>query len=123
MKSPKLDEKKFLHCVRTGEADAYLAAHSERAPVYHQDSDEPHAYDVILDHEASNELFRAYTQGKGNLQDATPEELQNWLNDVAGGCPHEHYENPWKAFAIRSLFIIGTTVIFVAVMAFAVAHR
>jgi hypothetical protein len=123
MEKPKLDEKKFLHCVATGEADEYLAAHSERAPVFAPWSDKPHAYDVILDPEASNELFRSYTQGKRSLQDATQEELRDWVDSVAGGCDHQHYENPWKAVAIRSLLIIGATVVFITVMTLAIAHR
>ena len=123
MEKPKLNTKRFLHAVKTGEADDYLAAHSERAPVFHAGSDEPHAYDVILDPEASNELFRSFTQGKRSLQDASQEELRDWVDAMAGECEHHRRENPWKALAIKSVLIIGATVIFIVVVALVAAQK
>src|SRR5690348_9418328 len=123
MEKTKLDRARFVKAAATGEADEYLAAHSERAPVYHSGSDKPHAYDVILDTEASDELFRSFSQGKRSLQDASQEELQAFVDAMAGGCEHQHCENPWKTLAIQAVLIVGALVAFITVMALIAAHK
>ncbi|GEM_PF-5496709 len=75
MQKPKLTEEQIAHAAATGEADEYLAAHSEITPVYAPGRKKPR-YDVILDAEAADELFQQYNDGKGSLQTASVQEIK-----------------------------------------------
>ncbi|HNN61451.1 MAG TPA: hypothetical protein PKH78_00340, partial [Candidatus Obscuribacter sp.] len=76
----KVNSQKVFHAVATGEVDPYLAAHCECEPVFHSRSDKPHAYDLTLDAEASNELFASYMQGRSNFQGASRAELLEFVD-------------------------------------------
>lgn len=100
--------------METGLADDYLKAHAEWAPVSAPASDMPR-YDVILDAEASNELFQEFSNGKFSLQDASQEQLQSFLGELTGQhCSCEHVsENPWKALVIKAVLTITGLVVFI----------
>jgi hypothetical protein len=122
MEKPNLTKEEFARCVATGEASDYLSAHADIAPVYAPGSNTPR-YDVILDAEASNELFMAYSKGKVSLQDATQEELQEYVNEMAAQYGEQVCHHPIRSFLIRSALIISALVAFIVVVAVIAAHK
>lgn len=129
MQKPKLTTEKLARFVATGEADEYLTAHSESAAVYPPESKTPR-YDVILDPEASDELYRAFKGGKGNLQTATPEELQAFVNAMADRqeeqddqddqeeyyCEKHAGQRAWKRAFIRCCIAVASIFLLCVVM-------
>lgn len=85
MQKPKVTKEQLIQLIATGEADEYLATHSESAPVYAPGRKTPR-YDVLLDAEASDELYRALG-GKGSMQTASQDELLEQVNAMA-----DHYD-------------------------------
>jgi len=63
MQKTKLTKEQIAHAAATGEADEYLAEHSEITPVYAPGRKKPR-YDVILDAEAADEFFSSATMAK-----------------------------------------------------------
>jgi hypothetical protein len=119
MERPKVTREQFARLAATGEADKYLRAHSESAAVYDEDG-RPNGFDVILDTEAGNELFRSISGGRVDLQSATPEELQRCLNDLAvSGRPltgQSYCGYHWRAAVKRCCIWVGGVILLCALM-------
>ncbi len=113
MQKPKLTKEQIAHAAATGEADEYLAAHSEIAPVYAPGRRKPR-YDVFLDAEAADELFRQCSDGKGSLQTASVAEIQAYVDEIANQL--ERRENPWIGFLTRSTIIISIVIVFIVAL-------
>ncbi|HMX45884.1 MAG TPA: hypothetical protein PKC93_08020 [Candidatus Obscuribacter sp.] len=119
----KVNSQKVFHAVATGEVDPYLAAHCECEPVFHSRSEKPHAYDLILDAEASNELFASYMQGRSNFQGASRAELLEFVDAMAEDMERRQSRSGWIGFVFRSGVMLLAVAVFVYFIALALGHK
>ncbi len=113
MQTPKLTQAQFQHAVETGEASEYLAAHCEMAPVFAPGSKKPR-YDIILDAEASDELFRQYSGGETSFQNASVEEVQAFVEGMDRQCNSRR--NPLIRALVRWSIVASIAIIFIVMV-------